>query len=473
MQRVLIGGDDVGTVDAETRDQRGGESFRRLWRDRAGLRFVLGFVLGLFRGLVQPGHEFGVAPDRLAVGAPIEGEGPARQAFARIPFALAVMQKAAGREALAQPSDQIVGERALRRADRRDVPFRAFEIVDRDEGRLAAHGEAHVLRDEIGVDLLAEPVEPRPGLVGKRRGDARRLADALDPHLEAEFAMGRLDHARDRRAGAIMRRGAQRQVALAAEQPRGRVEPDPAGAGQIDLGPGVQIGEIMVRALGAFERLLVGRELDQIAGDETRGETKPAQRLHQKPGRIAAGARTQRQRLVRRLHAGLHADHIFDLLAQPRVEADQKIDRAEFLPRNRAHEVFERRAGRLDLQRRREFGRELGRVGEGELLGVGLDEEIERVEHGEIGQKIDLDAEFRGLFGEHQPRQPIAVRVLLPIDEMLRRRDLERIAGHAGAAMRRRAQPHDLRPKRDIAIVFIMGDVVQGDLDRHGADGLS
>ena len=112
-----------------------------------------------------------------------------------------------------------------------------------------------------------------------------------------------------------MRRGAQRQMALAAEQPRGRVEPDPAGAGQIDLGPGVQIGEIMVRALGAFERLLVGRELDEIAGDETRGEAETAQRLHQQPGRIAAGARTQRQRLVRRLHAGLHADHIFDLLA--------------------------------------------------------------------------------------------------------------------------------------------------------------
>ena len=52
-------------------------------------------------------------------------------------------------------------------------------------------------------------------------------------------------------------------------------------------------------------------------------------------------------------------------------------------------------------------------------------------------------------------------------------RDLERIAGHAGAAMRRRAQPHDLRTKRDIAIIFVMGDVVQGDLDRHGADGLS
>ena len=55
-------------------------------------------------------------------------------------------------------------------------------------------------------------------------------------------------------------------------------------------------------------------------------------------------------------------------------------------------------AGRLDFQRRREFGRELRRVGEGELLGIGLDEEIERVEHGEIGQKIDLDAELRRSF---------------------------------------------------------------------------
>ena len=34
---------------------------------------------------------------------------PARQRLARIPFALAVMQQPAGREALAQPADQLVG----------------------------------------------------------------------------------------------------------------------------------------------------------------------------------------------------------------------------------------------------------------------------------------------------------------------------------------------------------------------------
>ena len=57
---------------------------------------------------------------------------------------------------------------ALGRADRGDIPFRRFQIVDGDEGRLAAHGQPHVARLEIGVDLFAELVEPRPGFVGER-----------------------------------------------------------------------------------------------------------------------------------------------------------------------------------------------------------------------------------------------------------------------------------------------------------------
>ncbi len=45
-----------------------------------------------------------------------------------------------------------VREIALRRSDRPGVPFVGLEIVDRDERRLAAHGEANVQRAEIGVD---------------------------------------------------------------------------------------------------------------------------------------------------------------------------------------------------------------------------------------------------------------------------------------------------------------------------------
>jgi hypothetical protein len=57
--------------------------------------------------------------------------------------------------------------------------------------------------------------------------------------------------------GAGHRRGADRvggagqgDVAFAGEQAGGGVEADPAGAGHVDLGPGVQVGEIGRRAGG-------------------------------------------------------------------------------------------------------------------------------------------------------------------------------------------------------------------------------
>ena len=87
-----------------------------------------------------------------------------------------------------------------------------------------------------------------------------------------------------------MRRRRQRQMAFAAEQAGGRVHADPAGAGQIDLGPGVQVGEIVARAQRAFDRIDVGLQLDEVAGDEARGEAEPAQDLHQQPGGVAARA---------------------------------------------------------------------------------------------------------------------------------------------------------------------------------------
>ena len=113
-------------------------------RDALGEALGVG-DLGLAR-ILDRRDEVGVLPDRHAVLAPIQPERPARQAFAGIPFALPVMQQAARRKARAQPADQLIGERALGRADGGDVPFRRFHVVDGDEGRLAAHGQAHILR---------------------------------------------------------------------------------------------------------------------------------------------------------------------------------------------------------------------------------------------------------------------------------------------------------------------------------------
>ena len=75
----------------------------------------------------------------------------------------------------------------------------------------------------------------------------------------------------------------ERDVALAGEQAGGRVEADPAGAGQVDLGPGVQVGEVGLRPRRAVERLHVGLELDQVARDEARRQAEVPQQLHQQP----------------------------------------------------------------------------------------------------------------------------------------------------------------------------------------------
>ena len=120
---------------------------------------------------------------------------------------------------------------------------------------------------------------------------------------------------------------------LAGQQAGCGIEPDPARAGQVHFGPGVQIGEIGGGAGGAFERLDVGRELNQIAGNEARGEPQMPQDLDQKPGRVAAGAGAQGKRLFARLHAGLQADHVADVALQPLVEANQEIDGADFSAR--------------------------------------------------------------------------------------------------------------------------------------------
>src|SRR4029077_3898611 len=61
----------------------------------------------------------------------------------------------------------------------------------------------------------------------------------------------------------------------------------------------------------------------------------------------------------------------------------------------------------------------------------------------------------------------IAVRVLLPVHEMLGRRHIERITLDASAAMRRRPQPHDLRAEADRPAIGVMRGVMEADEDRH------
>jgi hypothetical protein len=84
-------------------------------------------------------------------------------------------------------------------------------------------------------------------------------------------------------------------------------------------------------------------KLDQVAGNETRGQAQVTQDLDQQPGRVAAGAGALGQRFFRRLHARLHPDGVADVLLQLGIEGHQEIDAAHRLARDAVDVLGEQR----------------------------------------------------------------------------------------------------------------------------------
>src|SRR5208337_3469850 len=111
--------------------------------------------------------------------------------------------------------------------------------------------------------------------------------DARHLHLETELAFAFIHRAADGRGAGRIRGAGERDMAFAGEQTGRRVQADPAGAGQIDFAPRVEIGEILFSATGTVERLHVGLELDEVTADETGGEAAMAEQLAEQPRRIA------------------------------------------------------------------------------------------------------------------------------------------------------------------------------------------
>ena len=234
----------------------------------------------------------------------------------------------------------------------------------------------------------------------------------------------------DRRGGRRVRRAGERDVALAGEQTRRRVEADPAGAGDVHLGPGVQVGEVGRGPVGAVNDGWSDVELHEVARHEPRRETEVAQDLDEQPAGVAARAEPRVERLLGRLHAGLHADRVLDVAVEPPVERRRGSRRSVSPPRT----TFGRqpaRQPRTDRCRRPEVRLEVGGqlwlVAEREGLGGLLDEEVERVDDRQVGDQVDGDVEQLGWLGEDEPGHEVAERVLLPVDEVFARRDAEAV----------------------------------------------
>ncbi len=374
---------------------------------------------------------------------------------------------------LLQPCREPGGQRPLLGAVGLAVPLRGGGVVEGDEGRLAAHRQPDVAGDEPLVDRLAERVDPGPLLLGVGQRDARVLVDATYLVVEGEAHLDRLGGALDRRCAARVGGREERDVALAGEEAAGGVHADPPGAGDEDLGPGVQVGEVLARTAGAVEGLLVGGQLDEVAGDETRREPVLAQQGHEQPGAVAAGADPTAQRLVGRLDPLLHPDAVGHLAVDRGVEVGEELHGryAAGLVDGLRHRAPELVGGDRVVELA-QVGEEVGvqarLVGERDVLGVLLDEEVERVDHHQVGDQADGDLEGLHLLGEDQAGQPVAEGVLLPVDEVGARRDVEGVGLDGGAAVRGRPQPDHVGTDVHGAREVVGGAVLQRDLDRHG-----
>jgi len=140
-----------------------------------------------------------------------------------------------------------------------------------------------------------------------------------------------------------------------------------------------------------------------------------AQDLDEQPAGVAARAERQLQGLLGRLHAGLQPDRVADRPLQLLVEPHQEVDRV-LPPAVDAGEVLlQSRAWPFCLQIGRELLLQGLRVGEGPLVGVLLDEEVEGVDHRHVGDHLDVHQQFAGPLGEYQARQVVAEGVLLPV----------------------------------------------------------
>ena len=185
-------------------------------------------------------------------------------------------------------------ERACRRARACSAPSAAMfhsapsmSSIDTNVGSPPIVSRTSPAR-QLGVDAVAERFDRLPLLVGVRLGDARRLVDAPHGHLVAEASTSHSSTAPVTGAaldGSGVAR--QRDVAFAREQAGRRIEADPAGARQVHLGPGVQVGEVGCRYRRTVERLDVGRR----AESGSRRRSAPPARGGAAPARAASRCR--------------------------------------------------------------------------------------------------------------------------------------------------------------------------------------
>ena len=197
-----------------------------------------------------------------------------------------------------------------------------------------------------------------------------------------------------------------------------------------------------------------------------------AQGLHEQPCRIAARTGAEAEALFAGLDAGLEADRVPEPFVHHLVDLDEEIDDAFFIARNAGEKLGEQGTAFRVFKIGQQFLLQLRRVGKREFLGVILDKKIEWIDHHHVGDDIDLDGQFGCRFREHQAGEEVTKRILLPVDEVFGRFDVQRIGKNGGAAMGGGFEPDGVRGHHDRAVVVVTRLVVEGGPYAHKSDSV-
>jgi len=163
------------------------------------------------------------------------------------------------------------------------------------------------------------------------------------------------------------------------------------------------------------------------------------QDFDQEPSRVAAGTAAELERLFARLNTRLHANQIADVALEPLVEVYQEVN-ASLAGCTDGFQIFaNQRLRRGDFAEGRQLAIEPSFIGERKCFGVGLEEKIEGVNDGHFRDEVDFEREELRALGEDEACEEIALRVLLPIDEVGAGLHLEGVGGHPGPAVGRRS----------------------------------
>ena len=110
---------------------------------------------------------------------------------------------------------------------------------------------------------------------------------------------------------------------------------------------------------------------------------------------------------------------------------------------------------------------ELFGVLEGVVLGVLLHKKVKGVDGGHVGYNFNIHFKLGAFFRKHQPCQIVTEGILLPVDEMLRRFNLQAVTVNGRARMGGRAQAHRVRRHVDWPVKLVGGAMVDCNANSH------